>query len=433
MFLKDKVWNVIRNKSLHQTSFVTFGSLINGGSLLLLNIILAKILSQESFGIFALSVLALSAMAEVSDFGLNMGLLRFAPYYISSKQDDKLKQLLKTVWRWRVVLVSILTAGGVLFSYPLAKYLLGEADVSPYLMYSFLGIGGVVFLGFLNNFLQSKQNFFYQASLQSIKGLLRLFVVLILALLGVKNLFAYLSVYITVPWILFLSNFHVLPKKFWQVKIDEDIKKQMHSQLAKFSFWITAASLMAIVTGKIDQVMISHYLGLKEVAIFTIAWQFIQVFPIIYGSISSVLMPKISSLDNKEAVLKFTFRVFKWIFVAVLVIACFIYPSQYLIQILFGEKYIEAMPLYLILAFNMLLNILSVPFSMLVTIFNKTHIITASSFFQLIILVICNMFFIPKYGIIGVAYTHTVVLAVNLVWNLGWSIFLIKRRELKVV
>ena len=432
MQIKQWIQSIFKKRALHQTAFVTVGSLINGVSLLVLNIVLARALSQEFFGIFSLSVLALSTMAEVSDFGLNLGLLRFAPYYIATNQTDKLKQLVKTIWRWRVMLTWVLTVGGIIFSYPLAKYLFGQAKIASYLAYSFLGIGGVILLGFLATYLQSRQRFFYQASVQSLKGFLRLVIVVILAIFGVKNLFAYLSVYIFVPWILFLINFGVFPKKFRQVQIDEGVKRNLHSQLAKFSFWLTISSLMGIVGGKIDQVMIGHYLGLVDVAVFTVAWQLIQVFPVLTGSITSVLMPRISAFRDKKDLTVFVKRVFKWVFVGAIVIAFLIYPSQYLINFLFGQKYAVAMPVYLILAYSLLLNILAIPFSMTIVVFNKTHIMTIATFINLVIFVAFNLVFIPRYGIMGAAYTYVISMLANFVWNTVWAIYLIKKKNFVV-
>ena len=401
--------------------------------MLVLNIVLARALSREVFGIFSLSVLALSTAAELSDFGLNLGLLRFAPYYIATNQTEKLKQLIKTIWRWRVILTWVLTVGGIVLSYPLAKYMFGQAKVAPYLAYSFLGIGGVILLGFLATFLQAKQRFFYQASVQSLKGFLRLAIVVVLAIFGVENLFAYLSVYIFVPWILFIVNYGVFPEKFRTVEVDGEVKKNLHSQLAKFSFWLTISSLLGIIGGKIDQVIISHYLGLEYVAVFTVAWQFLQIFMVLNGSISSVLMPKISSLKNKAELVIFVKRVFKWVLVGTIGIAFLIYPSQYLINFIFGQKYVEAMPVYLILAYSMLLNILAIPLSMTITVFNKTHIMAVAAFFQTVIFIISNLVFIPRYGIMGAAYAYVVVQVATFMWNLIWSLYLIKKKDFNIV
>jgi O-antigen/teichoic acid export membrane protein len=261
------VKQVLQTKSLRHTVFVYVGSLVNGGSLFLLNIILARALSKPIFGIFSLSVFVLSTIAEVSDFGLNAGLLRFAPYYIATGEYDKLSQLVRTIWQWRVSLTVVLTAICAIFSKFIAIYLLGQPLVAPYLLYASLGIGGVILLGFLTTFLQASQRFIYQAIVQSLKGLLRLIIVIVLYVSGVRNLYAYLTVYVAVPWLLFLFNYRALPSGFRQQVVGKDIRMQLHGQLARFSFWLTVASLASILSGKADQVIISHYLGLEDVAL----------------------------------------------------------------------------------------------------------------------------------------------------------------------
>lgn len=431
MRIKDWIRSVLKKQALHQTAFVVTGSFVNGVSLFILNIVLARALDQELFGIFSLAILVLSTVGELSDFGLNSALLRFAPYYIATNQADKLKQLLKTIWRWRISLTAILTIGGIILSYPLAKYLFGQEKIAPYLTFSFVGVGGVILLGFLATFLQSKQRFFYHASLQSLKGLLRLGTVAVFMLFGVTNLYAYLSAYIFVPWLLFLTNFGVFPEKFREATVDEEIRKNLHAQLAAFSFWLTVASFTSIIAGKINQVMISHYLGLREVAIFAVAIQLIQVFPILYGSISSVLMPKVSSLADKAALIVFAKRIFKWVLVGSIGVGLFIYPSQYLIELLFGQKYVEAMPVYLFLAFSTLFNIISIPFSLTIIVFNRTHIAALAGVVHMIFNILCNLVLIPRFGLMGAAYTYAAGMVVQLVWDFSWVVYLVKTKELK--
>ncbi len=432
MQLKDWVQSILKKKALHQTAFVTVGSLINGLSLFVLNIALARSLNQELFGIFSLSVIAISVVAEMSDFGLNAGLLRFAPYYIATNQTDKLKQLVKTIWRWRVALTWALTIGGFILAQPIAKYVYGQVKVAPYLAYASFGVGGVVLLGFLATFLQANQRFLYNASVQSLKGFLRLVIAVILMAFGVTNVFAYLSVYIFVPWILFIINFKVLPENFRKVEVDQEIKQKLHSQLARFSFWLTITSLVGIFSSRVDQIMISHYLGLADVAVFTVAWQLLQFFPVISNSITSVLMPKISSLSNKAELAVFVKRTFKWIVVGVLGIAILVYPSQYLISFFFGRKYDAAMPLYVILAYGTLLSVLAIPFTLAIIVFNRTHIATISGFMQLLINVVGNFIFIPRYGIMGAAYTFAASSLAMFVWNFAWALYLIKKKDFSV-
>ena len=176
IWLRSKVF-------IKEVSLVYLGSVVNGSSLFLINVILARSLAKEWFALFSLALLALSTAAEMSDFGLNGGLLRFAPAYLASGQENKLKQLVKTIWRWRVWLAILLTIGGIGLAGPISHYIFKQDLLTSYLAFSFLGVGGVIFLGFISAYLQASQKFFQNTVLQIIKGLGRLVVIAILALL----------------------------------------------------------------------------------------------------------------------------------------------------------------------------------------------------------------------------------------------------------
>lgn len=423
---------VFRKKSLRQVILVYGGALTNGASLFALNIVLARSLSQELFGIFSLAVLMLGAIAELSDFGLNAGLLRFLPYYLSTNQPEKAKQLLKTIWQWRIGLVLVLTTGGVLGAYPLARYVFGQAAIYPYLMYAATGVGGVVLLGLVAIYLQASQRYVYSATLQALKGLVRLAIVVAMWVMGVHSLYAYLSVYILVPWVLFLLSFSAFPKGFRQQKVELPVKKSIQSQLGKYSFWLTVSSLIAVVGSRIDQAMISHYLGLAEVALFTAAWQFIQLLPVFYSSINSVLMPKVSALRTKSEVVAFFKKMLKWGSLGTVMAAVFIYPSQYLIVLFFGQSYAPAMPLYVILAYSLMGNIFALPFSLIISVFNRTHLVAYSGLVQFMIMIIGNLMSIPRYGIMGAAYTFALSMGVLVVWNIVCALYLLKKHDLVI-
>lgn len=423
---------ILKKKFLHEASFVWFGSLFNGLSLLGVNIVLARFLSKESYGGFSLAILALSTVAEMSDFGLNSGLLRFAPFYLTTLQTEKLKQLVKTIWRWRVILSLFLTIGGIVLSYPIARYVFGQPHITGYLIFSFLGIGGVILLGFLTTYLQAAQRFLYFASVQSLKGIMRLILVIILVFFNISNIYLYILIYISIPWIIFLSNVHILPRGFNQVSIDSITKKKLHSQLAQFSFWLTVASLTSIVASRIDQALISRFLNLEQVAIFSVSYQFIQFFPLLTQSLNSIVIPKVSAFTSKKQMLIFIRKAYKWIVPLFLIIGAMIYPSQFLINLLFDHSYDASLPVYLILGYSISLNILVIPISSVIMAFNKTHLTAFSGLIQLIVSFVLNFILIPSYGVMGAAYAFGFGILVAIFYNLICSWYLLKNKELVI-
>jgi O-antigen/teichoic acid export membrane protein len=424
---------ILKKKALHEVSFVYTGALINGLSLFCINIFLGRILEKNLFGVFSLSIMVLSAVAEMSDFGLNGGLLRFAPYYLAQGEESKLKQLVKTIWRWRVWLSAILTFGGIAVSPLLAQYVFNRPEITRQLMFAFLGIGGVVLVGFTSTYLQASQKFLTNSIMQSLKGVLRLALVVVLYLIGVRDVFSYLFIYIFIPWVLFLFSYKYLPPSFRGVQIEEEVKQKMHSQLAKFSFWLTIWSLSAILASKVDQIMLSNLMGLEKVAVYTMAFQFVYVYSLALQSITAVLMPKINALKTNEELWGFAKRIMKWVAPLVLLLILAIYISQFVIGFVFGHKYTESIPVYMFLSYSMLVSFIAIPTSLIITAFNKTQLVAYSGFLQLIINFVLNLVLIPRFGVMGAAYTFGVGLATAFLYNLICSVYLLKKKQIQIV
>lgn len=432
MILKEKFINLLKKKALQDTSLIYLGSLLNGVSLLLVNIFLGRVLEKDLFGIFSLCIMVLTTVAEMSDFGLNGGLLRFAPYYLANKELGKVKQLVKTIWRWRVWMSFILTLVGILTAPWIAKYVLNNLQVVLYLAFSFLGIGGVVLVGFASAYLQASKNFLMNSLVQSLKGILRLLFILLIFILGVNSLAWYIFIYIAIPWVLFLLTYKYLPKGFRSAQVEVEVKQKINTQLSKFSFWLTISSLSAILSSRVDQVMLSHLMGLNQVATYAMAFQFVYIFSLAIQSITGVLVPKVNSLQTSQDLYLFFIRVLKWMFPIALSAVFLVFISQYVIYFIFGQKYLASVPVYMFLSYSIILGFFSIPPSLVVIAFNKTSLIAVSAFLQLVINFILNLWLIPKFGIMGAAYTFSIGIATSLVYNVVCATYLFKKGSLTV-
>lgn len=426
----DRALMIARKKTLHEFSLVYFGAFLNGLSLFLLNLILARSLSTELFGAFSLSVLVLGTVSELSDFGLNSGLLRFVPHYLRNQQEAKLKQLVKTVWLWRVWLSAILTFGGLMLAPVIARVIFDQPSITAYVRLSFWGIGGVVLLGFVTTYLQATQRFTYTSTLQALKGVLRVLVVGGLLLMGIKDLTAILFVYIGVPWALLLGSYRFLPNRFLQIKTDPKIKQEVHKNLARFSFWLTVWSLCAIISARVDQSLISRFLGLEEVALYAAAFQFVFVYSLGLQSLTSVLLPKMNAMNSRSEVWHFARHVWRYLVPSAAVLAVLIYPTQFLVRWFFGEAYQAAMPLYLVLSYSMLINFLSTPISLIITVYNRTELVAFAGLIQLIVNVGLCYWLIPQYGLIGAGLVFGIGIVVSQLYNMVAALYLLKKKEL---
>jgi O-antigen/teichoic acid export membrane protein len=251
-------------------------------------------------------------------------------------------------------------------------------------------------------------------------------------LAGVHYIFIHLSVYIFVPWILFLLSYSVLPRGFKKIQLDSETSKGLSKQLTNFSFWLAVWSWSAIIASRIDQIMLSNLLGLEKVAIYAVALQFVYFYSLAIQSVSTVLIPKISVFNHRDQVRSFIMRSFKWILPVSILGALLIYPSQIVITLFFGHKYDASLNVYLILSYSMLLTFIFTPISLAVNVFNKTVLIALSGLIQFLVNLFLNLLLIPAYGVNGAALTFGVGILINAIYSSVCLVYLYKKVEIKM-
>lgn len=430
--IKKIAYAIRHTQAVRETAYVYAGSFANGTALFLVSTLLAHTLDQKQFGIFSIAILVLNTAAEISDFGLNAVLLRFVPHYHALGDESKLKQLLKTVWQWRVRIAVVATACGVFGAELIATHILGQPETAAVVRISSLGIGGVILLGFVSLYIQSSRQFIYAATLSTLKGWGRLALVGLLVLCGVHHVPTIAIAYVIVPWILLVASMHRLPKGFLSIETNQEFKKELGEQLKHFSFWFTIWSFSSIIASRIDQAMISHYLGLEAVALYSIAYQPMIAYTMAQNAVGAVTTPRINGLKTREDVKLFIVRLWKWIIPAGVIVALLVYPSRLLIPLIFGSRYIDAMQLYVVLSYSMILSFIAAPLSVVVTWFNKAHLVAYGGFIQLVVNMGLNFVLIPRYGAMGAVTTFALGICASAIYNAVCASILIRKKEVSL-
>jgi len=121
------------------------------------------------------------------------------------------------------------------------------------------------------------------------------------------------------------------------------------------SYWklvipLGITNIMIVLSMRIDNLLIEHYLGLKALGIYAVAIHLAMVFPLFTNALMSVYLVKVSSDQNNQKNLKNIFQqqkkfVFPVVAVGILVAGF----SHLIISWLFGIKYVEAAGIFNIL------------------------------------------------------------------------------------
>ena len=168
--------------------------------------------------------------------------------------------------------------------------------------------------------------------------------------------------------------------------------------------WITFVSFL--IYTQIDRIMIKCYLGEKEVGVYTIAYQLVNVLSILIGPIQNSIYPKMIELYRKDYKEYYNFfllsntvitQVYLFLtFLSIIVVKWFF-------KYVYDPEYNPAIMIYSILAFSIFIKANGSLQTSHMTIKGITQKSFYKTFLSLILNVILNALLIPKYGINGAA------------------------------
>lgn len=179
-------------------------------------------------------------------------------------------------------------------------------------------------------------------------------------------------------------------------------------KLAQDSWPLLLAGLSGYLYGRIDQVMIQHFLNSASVGIFDAAVRLTEIWGFFPGIFITSLFPAIVNArkqNHVEYVKRFmtlaSFSLGVAAFIAVIVWLA----APLIISILFGPLFYESATVLRIYIWSLVGAIAVTLMQSYLITENKTTKILALTAFGAVTNIILNWFLIPQYGIYGAAYT----------------------------
>jgi O-antigen/teichoic acid export membrane protein len=179
-----------------------------------------------------------------------------------------------------------------------------------------------------------------------------------------------------------------------------DIK--IFKKLLHFSGWIGVNRIITSISGRLDIQMLVIMAGTSATGLYSIPARLAGFVTVLAGSFSGVLATRLAGFKDKDtekeylvkatyALLAITGLLFLWIIIA-----------KPFILVLFGDKYLESVPIFQALIFSMIPFMLTVvPVTAIIYAMKKTKYIGLFSFFQIVAIFFLNLYLIPIYGPIG--------------------------------
>lgn len=380
------------------TAIVFGGTLINvtfGG---LFFIFVPRILGPSDYGIFATVAATGVMVSSFANFGIDTGILRF----VKHTDKDKSNQILKLAFQ-SVLFMGIATfAVGFLMSQSIAG-LLGHPDIFPLLRIAFAGIILLVLTEFFVAILQSRRQFL-KASIVSSSSNLARFAILIIAL----YLFS-VDLYFLTALFFFVTIISVVIGKLF-VPLDF-LKAKNHvihfKEFFTFNFWVVASR--AISSIPFDNYLLLRFAGPISTGLYAAPYKILSGVDQFAGNFSSVLAPRLTSLENNKQVKEFIKKTIPIIVPFILFIFLSILIAKPLINVIFGSEYSGSIPVFQIIAISSAIAVAEIiPVSIVIYYFGKPKVAFIITSLLMVVWIISSVILIPPFKEVGAAFANLI-------------------------
>lgn len=401
-------------KKLFSNMIATLGRQVGSGVIQLITLaIIARVFGPSGNGAYTLALLLPGMLATL----LNLGVAPANVYFLgANKVDPKYAWKITSVISFWIIMIGWLI-GALVIIFKSSSFF---PEVPTSMLWLALAFFPLIFItGNISSFFQGLQEFKQFNIVLLLQPIINLAVISLLVIFGFKNLFYILSSYLFSLVITQLIAYRLLRKILSEStgpKPDDYAKK-----IFNYGYKAHLSNILAFVNNRTDVLLLSYFIGPAAVGIYTIAVSITEKLWLFSGSISTVLLPRLSQLSGDEQKRNLiTPLIARWVlwftFFASLVLAAIGY---WIILWVFGEKFISAYSVILFLLPGVVLGSCSMVLANDMAARGRPDLNLATSWISVSINIIGNIFLIPKYGIQGAAVSTSFAYVINMIMRLA--------------
>ncbi len=388
---------------------------------LLGTVVVARHLPAEVFGTFILVQVVAAFLARISGFGLDLSISKF----ITSSEDDcERRSIINTVLYFRVFVIFVVSMVALLAS-PLLTLMFGSSLLLGFivfvpLLFSFQSLNQLL-NGTLQGFFLFKAIGTAQLLSSSLNFLLILILVLVLGQ-GVPGLVTARASSMAIA-----CAFAYIRAPF---KKQLEFRPALLKRVLLFGLPLQINDILTFVFLRIDTLMIGALLGSAEIAYYEIARKIPESLTGFYEAFRAVYFPFVSRLFalgeriRVSQMLNNSIRLisFASIFGALIALVF----GDDIIRLLFSEKYLPSVPIFVLLMVGMNLSVTEYTFGYSLVAIGESDKPLIVNVVRTTVSLLGNVLFIPLFGVVGAACANV---ASNLMTS-PLDIFFLRRRQI---
>jgi len=402
---------------------VIFGTGLNKVLSFLVIMILARCLGTEGFGIFSVFFTIMMLVMQLPSV-IDSTYVRYAK--AEAVDEERRIECLRTAFLIKIGIFVFLAALSFFVGYILAHFCYKKPEMVFYITLA------IIAGGFLS--LSSTVAGVYQAGGKFIKfSVFNLLFYLGVILLIILALWLRLPVSVeTATWINVLMAGAVcilgVILIYKKVKNIFPVHISTFFEMFHFSKWLLATSLAYIIFQRMDILVLAKYVDYTSLGVYSAAVRIAMLGSLFSASISVILMPKgsqaLKSLGNLRSYLGESLIVLTAI---VSIIGLIIIFSPFLIRILFGPQFLEAVLYTRILLAESIVTALYTPLMYLFYAENNSKAVFKIGVILLTVGICALSVLVPRYGLTGAALSIILASFCSLIFVVASSLKIIRK------
>lgn len=393
-----------------------------------INIIITKAIGPESYGFFVLAMTVISFLEVQSLFGMESTIVKFVAEYIAKRDILRLKGTIL----WGIVLSTLVSIilGVALFGTAdlIAVHLFHKEALIPVLRVIVISVPFTSITTILLAAIQGANRIKYKVLVQRIQiPLLRFVSIMAVVFMGYK-LMGIVWTYVFVAIAGIIIGCYYLNKTFNGIFREGPVVIERR-KITFFSTQLLFSGLFLQTINKADILIMGYFLPASIIGIYGIVTRIPLLLSMPLNSVNATFGPIISGLNAKSDRERLE-QQFKTMTRYVLTLSLpifaliFFFPDN--ILSLFGPAFVEGDKALLILMAGQMINVATGSSGLILMMTGKVFVNLINSGIFCVLNIIMNIILIPKYGMIGAAWSSTIAISAIQVCRLVEVWFILK-------
>lgn len=288
-----------------------------------LSLFFANVVPKDVYGNYKFIIAATGILGAVSLSGLGTVVTQG----VAQGNEGVLKDAIRTSLRWGILIIVIAIGSAVYY------FLHGNMVLGVSLLIAGFSLPFINAYSLFGNFQGGKKDFKGYA-LYSTAGQAFTTILLIISAIVTKNILAIVAVY-------FLSSLIADIISYVRVLSVFKVNDSKDHSLIPYSKHISVMNLFGTIANSLDKLLVFHYLGAAELAIYSFAQAIPEQIRGGFKSLFGIAFPKYASLSPDEVRSSIKAKIYRLTFIAALFSLVYILAAPFIFKLLF-PKYLQS-------------------------------------------------------------------------------------------